>query len=60
MNQHYSAYLDIETAFDGSITVIGIYRPDSGTYQLVGSGVNDLNLYRALEDVHTIYTYNGG
>jgi uncharacterized protein len=60
MNHNFSAYLDIETAFDGSITVIGIYRPDSGTYQLVGGGVNDLNLYRALENVHTIYTYNGG
>lgn len=55
-----SAYLDIETAFDGGITVIGIYRPDSGTYQLVGGGVTDLNLYRALEGVETIYTYNGG
>ncbi len=56
----YSAYLDIETAFDGSITVIGIYRPDSGTFQLVGNGVTDVNLYRALEAVETIYTYNGG
>lgn len=55
-----SAYLDIETAFDGSITVIGIFRPDWGTIQLAGSGVNDLNLYRALEGVETIYTYNGG
>lgn len=55
-----SAYLDIETAFDGGITVIGIYRPDSGTYQLVGGGVNDVNLYRALDGVGTIYTYNGG
>lgn len=56
----WPAYLDIETAFDGAITVIGIYRPDSGTYQLVGGGVTDLNLYRALEGVGTIYTYNGG
>ncbi len=30
------AYLDIETAFDGSVTVIGIYRTDWGTIQLVG------------------------
>ncbi|MDP9313949.1 MAG: ribonuclease H-like domain-containing protein [Chloroflexota bacterium] len=56
----YSAYLDIETAFDGSITVIGVYRPDSGTFQLVGNGVTDVNLYRALDEVETIYTYNGG
>jgi uncharacterized protein YprB with RNaseH-like and TPR domain len=54
-----SAYLDIETAFDGSITVIGIYRTDLGTIQLVNGGVTDVNLYRALEGVHTIYTYNG-
>ena len=58
--QTISAYLDIETAFNGAITVIGIYRPDDGTHQLVGGGVTDLNLYRALEGVHTIYTYNGG
>ena len=55
-----NAYLDIETAFDGSITVIGIFRPDVGTIQLVGGGVTDLNLYRALEGIRTIYTYNGG
>jgi uncharacterized protein YprB with RNaseH-like and TPR domain len=55
-----SAYLDIETAFDGSITVIGIFRPDFGTIQLVGAGVTDVNIYRALEGVTTIYTYNGG
>jgi uncharacterized protein len=57
---HPSAYLDIETMFNGAISVIGIYRPDGGTYQLVGGGVTDLNLYRALDGVHTIYTYNGG
>lgn len=54
------AYLDIETAFSGSITVIGIFRPDLGTIQLVGGGVTDINLYRALEGIETIYTYNGG
>ena len=40
--------------------MIGIFRPDLGTIQLVGGGVTDLNLYRALEGVQTIYTYNGG
>lgn len=57
---HAAAYLDIETMYDGGISVIGIYRPDSGTFQLVGAGVTDLNVYRALQGVHTIYTYNGG
>lgn len=55
-----SAYLDIETSFSGSVTVIGIFRPDFGTIQLVGGGVSDINIYRALEGVSTIYTYNGG
>jgi len=53
------AYLDIETAFDGSISVIGIYRPDRGTTQLVGDGVRDLPLYEALEGVQTVVTFNG-
>jgi hypothetical protein len=53
------AYLDIETTFDQSISVIGIYRADYGTIQLVGGGVHDVNLYRALDGVTTIVTFNG-
>jgi uncharacterized protein YprB with RNaseH-like and TPR domain len=53
------AYLDIETTFEGGISVIGIYRPDSGTTQLVGGGVSDINLYDALAGVTTIITFNG-
>lgn len=53
------AYLDIETTFSGTISIIGIYRPDAGTVQLVGGGVTDLNLYTALEGVRTIVTFNG-
>lgn len=53
------AYLDIETAFDGSISVIGIYRPDLGTIQLVGGGVRDMPLYDALDGVQTVVTFNG-
>lgn len=53
------AYLDIETTFGGGISVIGIYRPDTGTTQLVGGGVSDLNLYTALAGVTTIITFNG-
>ena len=53
------AYLDIETTFAGSISVIGIYRPDTGTTQLVGGGVSDLNLYQSLAGVTTIITFNG-
>lgn len=53
------AYLDIETTLAGSISVIGIYRPDTGTTQLVGGGVSDLNLYQSLAGVTTIITFNG-
>ncbi|NJN19557.1 MAG: ribonuclease H-like domain-containing protein [Oscillochloris sp.] len=53
------AYLDIETSFAQSISVIGIYRPDCGGIQLVGGGVSDLNLYEALAEVTTIVTFNG-
>jgi uncharacterized protein YprB with RNaseH-like and TPR domain len=53
------AYLDIETTFSGSISVIGIYRPDLGTIQLVGGGVSDLRLYECLDGVTTLVTFNG-
>jgi uncharacterized protein len=53
------AYLDIETTFAGGISVIGIYRPDRGTIQLVGGGVTDLNLYASLAGISTIVTFNG-
>jgi len=53
------AYLDIETTFDGCISVIGIYRHDLGTLQLVGGGVTDLNLYTALQGVRVLVTFNG-
>lgn len=53
------AYLDIETTFTRTISVIGIYRPDHGTIQLVGGGVTHANLYAALEGVATIVTFNG-
>jgi hypothetical protein len=53
------AYLDIETTFEQSISMIGIYRSDIGTIQLVGGGISDLSLYRALEGVATLVTFNG-
>ena len=53
------AYLDIETSFDGSITVVGLHAEDRGMIQLVGGKISDLALWRALEGVKTICTYNG-
>ncbi|MBI3988914.1 MAG: ribonuclease H-like domain-containing protein [candidate division NC10 bacterium] len=52
-------YLDIETSFEGEITIIGLYAEDRGMIQLVGPEVTELKLYQALEDLETICTYNG-
>ncbi|MBM4413825.1 MAG: exonuclease [Chloroflexi bacterium] len=53
------AYLDIETTHDRRISVIGIYRQDRGTIQLIDSGIRDVLLYDALEGVETLVTFNG-
>ena len=53
------AYLDIETSFDGSITVVGLHAEDRGMIQLVGGKISDFALWRTLEGVKTICTYNG-
>ena len=57
--QEARAYLDIETSFDGGITIIGIYGADRGMIQLVGGDVTDVGLVRALGGVDTVCTYNG-
>ena len=53
------AYLDIETTFDGRISVIGIHIPGRKMIQLVGNEVTDLNLDAALKGVETVVTFNG-
>jgi uncharacterized protein len=53
------AYLDIETSFEGAITVVGLYAPDRGLIQLIGTQVSDVTVWEALEGVETICTYNG-
>ena len=53
------AYLDIETSFDGAITVIGLHAEDRGMIQLVGGKITDVSVWRALDGINTIYTYNG-
>jgi len=62
----FDAYLDIETTglswLYADITVIGIYLVngiDSRLVQLVGEETTRDNLLEVLQDVHTIYTYNG-
>lgn len=53
------AYLDIETTLDQRISVIGVYRPDIGTIQLIDSGISDINLFNALAGITTLVTFNG-
>ena len=53
------AYLDIETAYDGRITIVGIHIPGREMVQLAGGQVTDLNLDNALRGVETVVTFNG-
>jgi uncharacterized protein YprB with RNaseH-like and TPR domain len=53
------AYLDIETAGGGEVTVVGIYREDRGLCQLVGGEITDVAVWQALEGAETICTFNG-
>src|SRR5574337_750128 len=53
------AYLDIETSFEGAITVMGLYTTDRGLVQLIGAKISDVTVWQALEGVQTICTYNG-
>ncbi|MFA5975384.1 MAG: ribonuclease H-like domain-containing protein [Elusimicrobiota bacterium] len=53
------AYLDIETAWDRTITVIGIYRRETGTTQLVAPRITRKALQEALIGVSCLFTYNG-
>jgi len=53
------AFLDIETSFEGEITVLGIYHGDGTIIQLVGREITRSNLLKSLSGITTIYTYNG-
>ena len=62
----FEAYLDIETtglySSNDYITVIGIYLVNGGrakVIQLVDKEVNRPNLLANMEDVGTVYTFNG-
>ena len=63
---HYSllsfvmrAYLDIETTFDNTISVVGIHIPGRDLVQLTGAQVTDVGIALALEGVSTVVTFNG-
>lgn len=53
------AYLDIETTFDGQISVVGIHIPGREMVQITGAHVTDIHIAQALEGVSTIVTFNG-
>ncbi len=53
------AYLDIETSFQGRITIFGLYRPDRGFFQLTGKEISPSLVLHLLRGSHTILSYNG-
>jgi uncharacterized protein YprB with RNaseH-like and TPR domain len=53
------AYLDIETTYDGDISVVGIHRPGKPLVQLTGGEITDVRLARAMEGVEVLVTFNG-
>jgi len=53
------AYLDIETSYQQRITIVGIYREDKGTLQLVGRDVTSEAILAFLEGASLLLTYNG-
>lgn len=55
----HDAYLDVEAARNGQIVLIGIHVPERGTLQLVGRDITPKALFKSLNGVKTIYTYNG-
>jgi uncharacterized protein YprB with RNaseH-like and TPR domain len=54
-----SLYLDIETNYDGEITVLGLYAKSIGMVQLVRPNIMGEDLLRALPKAERLYTYNG-
>jgi len=53
------AYLDIETSYRSEITVLGIYRKDTGVHQLIWDKITPKRILHILKDISIIYTYNG-
>jgi uncharacterized protein YprB with RNaseH-like and TPR domain len=52
-------YLDIETTFQGELTVVGFTHVSSGTVQLVAPAITGAKLLAALPRAEAIFTYNG-
>ena len=52
-------YLDVETTYQGKLTVIGLHHEALGTVQLVGADITAANLEAVLPLAICVYTYNG-
>jgi uncharacterized protein YprB with RNaseH-like and TPR domain len=52
-------YLDVETTYQGKLTVIGLHHDALGTVQLVGEDITAANLQKLLPPAICVYTYNG-
>lgn len=52
-------YLDIETEWDGTLTVVGFYHESTGLVQLVGEEITKRRLLKNLPPATYIFTYNG-
>jgi uncharacterized protein len=53
------AFLDIETSWERTITVVGIYKSGGDTIQLVGPQISRESILQALEGAERLFTYNG-
>lgn len=52
-------YLDIETSFDGDVTVVGLLRADRGLIQIVGSAITKDALEDTFSGLDTLCTFAG-
>jgi uncharacterized protein YprB with RNaseH-like and TPR domain len=53
------AYLDIETSYEGALTVVGLWRPPGLLVQWVSPEIDSAELLEAISGTQTLYTYNG-
>jgi len=52
-------YLDVETTYQGKLTVVGLHHSAIGTVQLVGPECTRENLEKSLPPSICVYTFNG-
>jgi uncharacterized protein YprB with RNaseH-like and TPR domain len=52
-------YLDVETSFDGDLTVFGLLRSDTGLTQVIGDAITHEAVVELLTGIDTLCTFNG-